>query len=86
MAENLEKISYEDTYNELVNILGKLENESPGLDESLELYQRGIELYRKCNALLEEAQLKITKISADGEVDFDIETEDSSAKDGESIE
>ncbi len=55
------KINYEDAYKELEEILMKLETSTNNLDESLELYKKGIELYKHCNNLLEEAKLTIVK-------------------------
>ena len=66
-------LTYEQAYNKLEDILEKLESKSTSLDESLSLYEEGINLYKHCNKLLESAQLKITKFSQLGiEEDFNI--------------
>ncbi len=66
-------LTYEQAYNKLEDILEKLESKSTSLDESLSLYEEGINLYKHCNKLLEDAQLKITKFSQLGiEEDFNI--------------
>lgn len=56
-------LTYEEAYNKLEIILEKLESKSASLDESLSLYEEGIQLYKHCNKLLENAQLKISKFS-----------------------
>ena len=56
-------LTYEQAYKELEQILEKLESENASLDESLNLYEEGIRLYKHCNKLLEDAQLKITKFT-----------------------
>ncbi len=56
-------LTYEEAYNKLEIILDKLESKSASLDESLSLYEEGIQLYKHCNKLLENAQLKISKFS-----------------------
>lgn len=67
------KITYEDTFNKLEEVLRKLENDSPSLDQSLDLYEQGISLYRQCNNLLDQAQLKITRLNRQGEEEeFDL--------------
>lgn len=66
-------LTYEQAYNKLEEILEKLESKGTSLDESLSLYEDGISLYKYCNKLLEDAQLKISKFSQLGiEEDFKI--------------
>lgn len=66
-------LTYEQAYNKLEGILEKLESKATSLDESLSLYEDGISLYKHCNKLLEDAQLKISKFSQLGiEEDFKI--------------
>lgn len=66
-------LTYEQAYNKLEDILEKLESKGTSLDESLSLYEEGISLYKHCNKLLEDAQLKIIKFSQLGiEEDFKI--------------
>ena len=51
----------------------RLESKNTSLDESLSLYEEGIKLYKHCNKLLENAELKISKFSQLGiEEDFNI--------------
>ena len=66
-------LTYEEAYNKLEIILDKLESKSASLDESLSLYEEGNQLYKHCNKLLENAQLKISKFSQLGvEENFNI--------------
>lgn len=66
-------LTYEQAYNKLEDILEKLESKGTSLDESLSLYEEGISLYKHCNKLLADAQLKISKFSQLGiEEDFKI--------------
>lgn len=69
-------LSYEEAYKELEDILIKLESGTTSLDESLNLYEEGIKLYRHCNKLLDNANLTITKFDKDGkEIPFSIKEE-----------
>ncbi|MBS5786448.1 exodeoxyribonuclease VII small subunit [Clostridioides mangenotii] len=56
-------LKYEEAYSRLEEILRDLESNNASLDESLELYEEGIALYKHCNKLLEDAQLKISKFN-----------------------
>ncbi|MBM6628159.1 MULTISPECIES: exodeoxyribonuclease VII small subunit [Mammaliicoccus] len=47
---------------ELEKVVGKLDEESISLEESIELYQRGIELSSKCELKLKEAEDKVNKL------------------------
>ena len=55
------KLTYEEAYDKLEEILMKLESKNTSLDESLSLYEEGIKLFKHCNKLLEDAELKISK-------------------------
>ncbi|CEN79887.1 exodeoxyribonuclease VII small subunit [Paraclostridium sordellii] len=69
-------LSYEEAYKELEDILIKLESGTTSLDESLNLYEEGIKLYRHCNKLLDNASLTINKFDKDGkEIPFSIKEE-----------
>lgn len=52
-------MSFEETYTELENIVKKLEGQKVSLEESLHLFNKGIELSRKCLEFLNESKGKI---------------------------
>lgn len=56
------EMTYEEMINELKVIIEKIENREAGLDESLILYQRGMEILRKCEKYLEDAELKVVEL------------------------
>ena len=67
------KLTYEESYEKLEEILMKLESKNTSLDESLSLYEAGIKLFKHCNKLLEDAELKISKFNKMGmEEDFNV--------------
>jgi len=66
---DLEAFSYEQAFEELQNVIGQLEAGDKPLEETLALYERGQILYRHCTTLLEQAELKIQQLNADGTVD-----------------
>ena len=67
-----ENFVYEDAMNELSTIISKLQNGNVSLDESLELYTRGVKLASLCDAKIKEVEQKIAMVNNDGtESEFD---------------
>ena len=83
MADKQEKISFEEALGQLEQVVQSLEDGELGLNESLEEYQRGVDLLKQCHATLEDAQRKVelltgvtdgnpeTHPSDDSEMDLD---------------
>ncbi len=74
MAKQKEKSQdepFEQLFSELEATVAKLEAGDLSLDESLALFQRGMELSKKCGALLDHAELRIKELvpQANGEID-----------------
>ena len=61
-----DNLSFEDALRLLEEIVSKLENQTAKLDESLELYETGIFLVKKCSKMLDDAEQKV-KILSRGE-------------------
>ena len=69
---NIENMTYEQAYSRLEEVLTALEDKSTGLDKSLEMYEEGIALYRRCKTLLDDAEMKVKKFNELGlEEDFE---------------
>ncbi len=66
----MNEISFEAALEELQNIVASMEAGNVGLDQSLGLYERGVELVRLCNARLDEAQQRVEAVrtATDGSV------------------
>ena len=62
----LEALSYEQAFNELQVVIDQLETGDKPLEETLDLYELGQTLYRHCTTLLEQAELKVQQLNADG--------------------
>lgn len=52
--------SFEEAISELEAIVAKLEKGELSLDESIDVFQKGMELSRYCNKRLDEIEKKIT--------------------------
>lgn len=57
---------FEKSIKELEEIVAKLENGDTTLDESLELFEKGIKLSKECNQMLDKAEKKVS-VLIDGE-------------------
>ena len=71
--------SFESLFRELETTVAKLEAGDLTLDESLALFQRGMELSKKCGEMLDAAELRIKELVPRGaelvEEEFDEEEE-----------
>lgn len=54
--------SFETLYERLDETVRKLENGGLTLEESVALYEEGMQLARRCQELLQQAELKVTKL------------------------
>ena len=74
MAKKGEEKSFEEFMEELEKITTKLEKEQISLDESVKLFEDGMNISKECNKKLEEAEKRITMLveTKDGfeETDF----------------
>ena len=57
-----EKQSFEEMMKELENIVQKLDNEAVSLEESLDLYQRGMKLSANWDSTLKDAEKKVNEL------------------------
>lgn len=72
------KLTYEEAVSQLEFILKELEDDNCTLDESMDKFKKGIELYNYCNELLSrtEGEIKVLLKDNDGdmaEVEFPVE-------------
>jgi exodeoxyribonuclease VII small subunit len=54
--------SFEDELRQLEEVVNKLEEGGLSLDESIDLYERGVKLAAACQEKLDKAQLRITQL------------------------
>ena len=65
---NIDELPFEQAYAELAALVKQLETGDLDLERSLELFERGQALAARCNALLEQAELKLRELSNDDPV------------------
>ncbi len=59
------KMTYEEAFRELETIVAALETGEQPLQEALALFERGQGLTRHCATLLDEADLKVSRLSGE---------------------
>lgn len=72
-------LSYEEAYMELEKIVDQMENQDLKLEESLEKYKRGLDLYKYLQSLLEniDGEIKILlEDDEDGIIESNFDLED----------
>ena len=65
--ENDKEINFEEAMGKLEEIASELENGKLSLDESLNKFEEGMKLSKKCNEIIENAEKKITILLQNGE-------------------
>jgi len=55
--------NFENSIAELENLVEALEGDELTLDESLKVFEKGVKLSRSCQKTLDQAELKIQKLS-----------------------
>ncbi len=65
----MENLTFEQAIARIEEIVKALENENTPIDDSLNLFQEGIELTSFCNKKLENIEAKVAKIVVGGKVE-----------------
>jgi exodeoxyribonuclease VII small subunit len=60
---DISELSFEQAIKKLTDIVGKIENGSVSLEQSLNQYEQGMELIKHCRGILQKAEKKIEEIS-----------------------
>ncbi len=59
----MSEINFEKNLSELEKIINRLENGDCSLEESIELFEKGIKITTECRSLLENAQKRIVELA-----------------------
>ncbi len=62
-----EEMTFEAAYAELEALVARLQEGGLTLEESMALYERGMQLARACGRQLDRAELRVRQLAADGE-------------------
>lgn len=72
MTQDNENINFESALSQLEKIVLKLEDDSIDLEDSVKSFEQGIELVKKCQKQLKDAELKVSKLLDDGTTEEEV--------------
>lgn len=69
MTNNIEEMTFEEAFTALNDTLEKLEAGELPLAEAIALYEQGMALAKHCNVKLDNAELRLNKLTPSGELE-----------------
>jgi len=72
-SKNVDELTYEEAFTELVAVVEALESDVNSLDETMVLFERGQTLSHRCATLLDQAELKVLQLSGEKIIELDVE-------------
>ena len=66
-------MTYEAAFSELQEVVAALEGEPRSLEEAMSLFERGQALVKRCSELLDQAELKVKRLSGGEMTDLEEE-------------
>ena len=63
----IDEMSFEEAMKELEAVVGQLERGDVALEASIDLYERGAKLKKRCETLLKSAEEKVAAITTDAD-------------------
>lgn len=67
--EQEQPLSLEETFEQIEEVIARLEAEEITLEESFQEYNRGMKLLQHCNATIDQVEKKVLRINEDGGLD-----------------
>jgi len=65
IADSTESRSFEVVYHELQQVVAQLEDGGLDLERAIHLFERGSQLVQMCERIVEQAQLRVTRLAAE---------------------
>lgn len=66
--QNSQELTLEESFEQLENLLSRLENREITLEESFSTYQQGMELLKNCNDKIDRVEKKMQILDEEGEL------------------
>lgn len=67
--ENKTEPKLEEVFERLDEMLNELESPDISLEESFQVYERGMKLLSRCNEIIDRVEKKVLKLNENGEVE-----------------
>lgn len=67
--EKEQSLSLEESFEQIEEVIARLETEEITLEESFQEYNRGMKLLQHCNATIDQVEKKVLQINEDGGLD-----------------
>lgn len=74
-TKEIESLSFEQAIENLTEIVDKIETGQVPLQESLQQYEKGMEMIKHCRKILLDAEKRIEQIAEDQQVEEDLDDE-----------
>ena len=65
MSAASDAAGFEAVYRELQEVIAQLEDGGLGLEEAIRLFERGQELVKRCQRIVDDAELRVTRLAAE---------------------
>jgi len=72
----MSKETFEEALGQLEEVVGRLEDDSVGLEEALKLFEKGVKLARRCRTQLEGVERRVEQLLAEAADGEDEQTEE----------
>ena len=73
MSDKNQEKSFEEAFQELETLAGRLENGDVPLEESIKMFEEGMALLKLCTDKLDAVELRLEKLIKDENGDFQLE-------------
>lgn len=70
--EEIDKLSIEETFEKVEEILQKISDENVNLEDSFAMYKEGIDLLGHCNSVIDKVEKEIEVLSGESMEDVEI--------------
>ena len=68
-TETKRELTLEESFDRLEAMIGRLEERETSLEESIQIYQEGMKLLKKCGEKIDLTEKKVLKTDEEGELD-----------------
>ena len=67
-TEQVSELTLEEAFEQLDTLAERLENKDISLDESFQVYQKGMELLKQCSEKIDLVEKKMLQVNEDGQL------------------